>query len=86
MDFVMFCCESVQVEFIHIHYGLVLLWHKTNGGIVPVSMRGPWEIGVNESRESAMNAGSILLFPANERRRYIVTSSLIGLAHTQNDP
>ena len=24
--------------------------------------------------------------PANERRRYIVTSSLIGWAHTQNDP
>ena len=24
--------------------------------------------------------------PANERRRYIVTSSLIDLAHTQNDP
>ena len=24
--------------------------------------------------------------PANERRRYIVTSSLIGRAHTQNDP
>ena len=23
---------------------------------------------------------------ANERRRYIVTSSLIGWAHTQNDP
>ena len=24
--------------------------------------------------------------PANERRRYIVTSSTIGWAHTQNDP
>ena len=24
--------------------------------------------------------------PANERRRYIVTSSLIGRAQTQNDP
>ena len=24
--------------------------------------------------------------PANERRRYIVTSSLIGWVHTQNDP
>ena len=24
--------------------------------------------------------------PANERRRYIVTSSLIGWTHTQNDP
>ena len=34
-----------------------------------------------------MNAGTILcLRPANGRRRYIVTSSLIGRAHTQNDP
>ena len=24
--------------------------------------------------------------PANERRRYIVTASLIGWVHTQNDP
>ena len=32
-------------------------------------------------------AGIILcMCPANERRRYIVTSSLIGWAHTQNDP
>ena len=32
-------------------------------------------------------AGFILCMrPANERRRYIVTSSLIGWAHTQNDP
>ena len=28
----------------------------------------------------------LYLCPPNERRRYIVTSSLIGLAHTQNDP
>ena len=33
-----------------------------------------------------MKAGIILcLHPANERRRYIVTSSLFGWAHTQND-
>ena len=33
------------------------------------------------------DAGIILCMrPANERRRYIVTSSLIGCAHTQNDP
>ena len=32
-------------------------------------------------------AGIVLcMHPANERRRYIVTSSLIGWAHTQNDP
>ena len=33
------------------------------------------------------HAGIILyMLPANERRRYIVTSSVIGWAHTQNDP
>ena len=32
-------------------------------------------------------AGNIMCMPpANERRRYIVTSSLIGWAQTQNDP
>ena len=32
-------------------------------------------------------SGIILcVHPANERLCYIVTSSLIGLAHTQNDP
>ena len=29
---------------------------------------------------------NLCMHPANERRRYIVTSSLIGWAHTQNDP
>ena len=35
-----------------------------------------------------MGPSGIILWmrPANERRRYIVTSSLIGWAHTQNDP
>ena len=34
-----------------------------------------------------VSAGIFLyLCPANERRRYNVMSSLIGLAHTQNDP
>ena len=28
----------------------------------------------------------LCMCPANERRRYIITSSLIGWAHTQNDP
>ena len=36
---------------------------------------------------SALDAGIILcMCQANERRRYNVTSSLIGWAHTQNDP
>ena len=39
----------------------------------------------NKSRQSF--PGIILCVrPANERRRYIVTPSLIGWAHTQNDP
>ena len=34
-----------------------------------------------------ISPGIILcMHPANERRRYIVTSSLIGWVHTQNDP
>ena len=34
-----------------------------------------------------MCPGIILsMLPANEGRRYIVTSSLIGCAHSQNDP
>ena len=33
------------------------------------------------------NAGSLVwMFPANERRCYNVTSSLIGWVHSQNDP
>ena len=37
---------------------------------------------------SALTIAGIILYmrPANERRRYIVTPSLIGWAHTQNDP
>ena len=36
---------------------------------------------------STAYSGIILLMrPANERRRYNVTSSLIGWAHAQNDP
>ena len=39
------------------------------------------------SRFIHSTAGIILyMCPANERRRYIVTSSLIGWAQTQNDP
>ena len=39
------------------------------------------------ARSSAVLAGIILCMrPANERRRYIVTSSFIGWAHAQTDP
>ena len=37
--------------------------------------------------DKEVTVGIILwIRPVNERRRYIVTSSLIGWAHTQNDP
>ena len=32
------------------------------------------------------NAGILCMHPANERRRYNVTSSLICWAHTESDP
>ena len=39
------------------------------------------------TRASGQYSGIILcMCPANKRRRYIVTSALIGWAHTQNDP
>ena len=43
-----------------------------------------WWVGA----EQAINDPGIVLYmrPANERRRYNVTSSLNGWAHTQNDP
>ena len=36
--------------------------------------------------QNAINRDQFVDVPAIERRRYIVTSSLIGWAHTQNDP
>ena len=43
--------------------------------------------GMMSSQFQYTSAGIILcMCPANERRRYIVTSSPIGWAHTQNDP
>ena len=38
------------------------------------------------SRSTTMPGIILCMCPANERRRYNVTSSLIGWAHTQNDP
>ena len=65
-----------------------------------IYITGPWEMGqhlccamtkhilVIESWALPDGISGIILCmrPANERRRYIVTSSLIGWAHTQNDP
>ena len=56
------------------------------------------QVNINQPHEQAVKrppqAASILstariilcMHPANERRRYIVTSSLIGWAQTYNDP
>ena len=44
------------------------------------SIYDPWTI------QYKMAGINLCMCPANERRRYIVTSSLIGWAHTQNDP
>ena len=38
----------------------------------------------HESVEQSDNHRVVVYAPANERRRYIVTSSLIGWAYTQN--
>ena len=46
-----------------------------------VSKRDPWY-----ERHPSPARIILCLHPANERRRYIVTSSLIGWVHTQNDP
>ena len=50
--------------------------------------REPWHQHERYSSSlCGMFSGIILCMrPANERRRYIVTSSPIGWAHTQNDP
>ena len=40
----------------------------------------------NHRRGNTVLGIILCMRPANERRRYIVTSSLIGWVHTQNDP
>ena len=48
--------------------------------------QGAWPL-TYESSEKIVFSGIILcMHPANERRRYFVMSSLIGRAHTQNNP
>ena len=46
-------------------------------------------IGTQNEKETKYTSQSgikLCMCPANERRRYIVTSSLIGWVHSQNDP
>ena len=44
-----------------------------------------WNVWHN-SQINSLPSGIMCMRPANERRRYNVTSSLIGYAHTQNNP
>ena len=41
---------------------------------------------MNQVREKLYGGIILYMHPTNERRRYIVTSSLIGWVHTQNNP
>ena len=43
-------------------------------------------IAMKHNKAQTMSGIILYMRPANERRRYIVTSSLIGWMHTQNDP
>ena len=48
---------------------------------------GPEVVEIMQLLVFNIHAGIFLCMrPANERRRYMVTSSLIGWAHTQNSP
>ena len=72
-------CVSVQQGTIRSHY--------THWSLRIVMM--PTSLSLLASHVVVMNTvpGIILwMRPANERRRYNVTSSLIGWAHSQNDP
>ena len=85
---VLFRCDLESFDLVH----NLQQYFTGNGEIIrlhaPVPMKLPWRIWWNKSYEfndkaSATNATGIILWmrPANERRRYIVTSSLIGWAH-----
>ena len=55
--------------------------------IAPVPVKQSWRVWVkyNQFQNTTKYTGSILcMHPTNERRRYNVTSSLIGWAHIQN--
>ena len=64
-----------SVSFTHIHQGYLV----GTDLILPSLIREATMKNRSKSQGSYMR-------PANERRRYNVTSSLIGWAHTENDP
>ena len=71
-------------------------WHHNSHQLLShaVPAKYPWNIWIKTAGISGpsqyqydISAGIIwYMRPANERRRYNVTSSLIGWAHIQNDP
>ena len=73
---------------------MVAFWfiiHQNMFARVKLTIRRHWLkkiIGVEQATVHYLNKSGIILCirPANESRRYIVTSSPIGWAHTQNDP
>ena len=62
-------------------------WNERAGPLAAGDVASVWTLWV-QSIHGARHLPGIFLWmrPANGRRRYIVTSSLIGWAHTQNDP
>ena len=74
---------SAQATILHIEF------ENYTFRIIATSSRGQWVNWVNIThrlREGKHAGINLSMRPANERRRYIVTSSLIGWAHTQNNP
>ena len=58
-----------------------------SSGLAPIQCQATVCISDDQVPRLRYTSGIVLYKrPANERGRYIVTSSLIGWAHTQNDP
>ena len=76
--------DSIPKMFlVHLPWQNLLAWSWATGQAW-ISRPGKW---ISGNPQITDYAGIILCMrPSNERRRYNVTSSLIGWAHTQNDP
>ena len=78
------CCGT---DRLHPYSSGLFHWHWGIRMIAPVPTKQHRRERVNKTFEFVQNARIILwMRPANERRRYIVTSPLIGWAHSQNNP
>ena len=74
--------DDVSIWWRH-HAPEMLHWHWRNGP--KGNVQNPKNI-TKQTTENCESRDHICVRLANERRRYIVTSSLIGWPHTQNDP